>query len=345
MRRMGAAGLVMALCAGGCATASGGDRGDAEVRAVLDAWHLAAAAADETAYFGAMAPGFVFLGTDMTERWDVKSFRDYAHPHFAKGKGWRFRATRRDVVVGDTGTVAWFDEDLATEKLGPARGSGVLVHDEAGWRLAQYVLSTTVPNDRFDAVKRAIDGAGSAAPVGAAVTIGLAHDAVDERATREQLERLLKAYDVSPWLLARAVQIDNTAIPHSHPVLTLHTRHLLQDDELLSTFIHEQLHWWLEANAEATAAAVTELRALFPGLPVGYPEGASTELSSYEHLIVIWLEWHGVRRLLGEERAAQVMAFWTTSHYRALYRLVLKEEARIGAVVERLGLAFPPKAQ
>ena len=29
----------------------------------------------------------------------------------------------------------------------------------------------------------------------------------------------------------------------SHPVLTLHTRHRRDDDLLLSTFLHEQLHW------------------------------------------------------------------------------------------------------
>lgn len=126
----------------------------ADVTSLLDAWHRAAAAADETAYFGAMAPDFVFLGTDMSERWDVASFRQYAHPHFAKGKAWSFRATRRAVVV--RGDMAWFDEDLATEKLGGARGSGVLARAGGAWRLVQYVLSLTIPNERFDAVRKAL---------------------------------------------------------------------------------------------------------------------------------------------------------------------------------------------
>lgn len=69
----------------------------------------------------------------------------------------------------------------------------------------------------------------------------------DERsvATKVQLERLLDSYDLSPWLYTRSVAIDADAIPHSHPVLTLHTRHLDDDRLLLSTFVHEQLHWFL----------------------------------------------------------------------------------------------------
>jgi hypothetical protein len=66
-------------------------------------------------------------------------------------------AVRRDVVLEPgpvrAGSVAWFDEDLETVNLGPARGSGVLVRDDLGWRIAQYNLAITVPNERFDAVR------------------------------------------------------------------------------------------------------------------------------------------------------------------------------------------------
>ena len=51
--------------------------------------------------------------------------------------------------------MAWFDEDLATPNLGPARGSGVLVKRGAEWKLSQYNLAITVPNARFEAVKKA----------------------------------------------------------------------------------------------------------------------------------------------------------------------------------------------
>lgn len=128
------------------------------IASVLDDWHDAAAKADETRYFGHLTEDAVFMGTDATERWDKKAFRAYASPHFAKGKAWRFKAARRAIVLSRGGEVAWFDEDLVTEKLGPARGSGVLVRAGQGWQIAQYNLSITIPNERFEAVRQAIAG-------------------------------------------------------------------------------------------------------------------------------------------------------------------------------------------
>lgn len=144
------------------APASGGAI-DAEVARVLDDWHDAAAKADEERYFAHFAEGGVFLGTDMTERWTVPDFRRYAHPHFAKGKAWTMRATRREVTF--VGSAAWFDEDLETARLGPARGSGVLVRDDTGkWKIAQYNLSVPIPNEKFGEVRALIDGAPKPAP-------------------------------------------------------------------------------------------------------------------------------------------------------------------------------------
>ncbi len=130
-----------------------------QVRAVLDDWHQAAAAADEVRYFGHLATSAVFLGTDATERWNLEAFRAFAKPYFAKGKAWTFKATRRAVMFSKDGTVAWFDEDLATEVLGPCRGTGVLVFDAGRWQITHYSLSLTVPNDVFDDVKKIIDAA------------------------------------------------------------------------------------------------------------------------------------------------------------------------------------------
>jgi hypothetical protein len=125
------------------------------IAAALDDFHDAAAHADEERYFAHFAPSGTFLGTDATERWDVAAFRAFAHPFFARGKAWTFRASRRAVVV--RGETAWFDEDLATDTLGPARGSGVLVLREGRWLLEQYVLSITVPNERFREVRELLE--------------------------------------------------------------------------------------------------------------------------------------------------------------------------------------------
>ena len=127
----------------------------AAIGAALDDFHDAAAKADEARYFNHFAEDGVFLGTDATERWGTAAFRAYAHPHFEKKKAWSFRSIRRVITVDKGGAVAWFDEDLATPNLGPARGSGVLVKRGAEWKIGQYNLAITVPNDRFEAVKKA----------------------------------------------------------------------------------------------------------------------------------------------------------------------------------------------
>ena len=76
----------------------------------------------------------------------------------------------------------------------------------------------------------------------ATIEIRLRQGTTGEAQTRDQLRRLLATYDLSPWLYTRSVVIDERAIPFSHPFLTLHTRHLKDDDLLLSTFVHEQFH-------------------------------------------------------------------------------------------------------
>jgi ketosteroid isomerase-like protein len=117
-----------------------------EIAQVLDAFHAAAAAADEEAYFALFAPDAVFLGTDATERWGVAAFRAFAHPHFASGKGWKYVPRGRAITFADDGDVAWFDEMLDHEKYGELRGTGVLVKREGAWKVAQYNLTFTVPN-------------------------------------------------------------------------------------------------------------------------------------------------------------------------------------------------------
>jgi hypothetical protein len=135
------------------------DRAAAErsIATALDDFHDAAAHADEARYFAHFADDGVFLGTDATERWDVAAFRAYAHPRFASGKAWSFHATRRAISVSGDAHFAYFDEDLATERLGPARGSGVLVATGGGWKIEQYNLTVVIPNERFAGVRALLE--------------------------------------------------------------------------------------------------------------------------------------------------------------------------------------------
>jgi ketosteroid isomerase-like protein len=122
------------------------------IDAMLDGWHDAAAKADETRYFAAMAPEFVFLGTDATERWDRASFRAFAHPYFAKGKAWTFVPRDRHVILSPRGDVAWFDEKLDSASYGDCRGTGVVRRIAGEWKIAHYNLTIPIPNDLAKAV-------------------------------------------------------------------------------------------------------------------------------------------------------------------------------------------------
>jgi hypothetical protein len=165
--------------------------------------------------------------------------------------------------------------------------------------------------------------------------IKLAHNSATEQQTGDQLERLLKTYDVSPWLYTKSIIVDDTAIPHSHPVLTLHTRHLRDDALLLSTVVHEQFHWFLVQKDAQMQEAVKELRTQYPSVP---PEGANGEQSTYLHLLVCYLEWGADERVLGELAARQVIEFWSTDHYPWVYTTLLHDRREIGQIVSKHGL-------
>lgn len=125
------------------------ENAEQEISRLLDGWHEAAARADFDGYFGAMAEKAVFIGTDATENWDKKAFMAFSKPYFDQGKAWSFRAVERNIYVGETGETAWFDELLDTW-MQLCRGSGVAIRQNGEWKIAHYVLSLTVPNERIE---------------------------------------------------------------------------------------------------------------------------------------------------------------------------------------------------
>jgi hypothetical protein len=163
--------------------------------------------------------------------------------------------------------------------------------------------------------------------------ITLKHGTPDEVRTRDQLRGLLATYDVSPWIYTTSIVIDERAIPFSHPVLTLHTRHTKDDDLLLSTFVHEQFHWFFAERREPTELAIADLRKLFPTVPAGGTAGARDENSTYLHLLVCYLEQQADVRLLGELKTKQVMDFWATDHYTWVYQTVIGRSREIGQIM------------
>lgn len=167
----------------------------------------------------------------------------------------------------------------------------------------------------------------------AKLEIALKHGTQNEARTRDQLQRLMATYDLSPWIYTKSIVVDERAIPFSHPVLTIHTRHAKDDELLLSTFVHEQLHWFLTERPEATEQAIADLRTLFPTVPSGGTEGARDEYSTYLHLLVCHLERRADLQLFGELKTKQVMDFWATDHYTWVYQTVVSRSRDIDRIM------------
>jgi len=163
-----------------------------------------------------------------------------------------------------------------------------------------------------------------------AVKITTAHNTPRETQTKAMLERVLADYDLKKYLFTSTVVIEERAINHAFPTLTLNGRFADSEDELLASFVHEQLHWHLR-DRPGMQDAVATLRRWYPRVPVGGTEGADSEYSTYGHLIDCFLEVQAVRQLIGPERTDSVIR--NKGHYTWIYATVLRDESRIAGLV------------
>ena len=171
------------------------------------------------------------------------------------------------------------------------------------------------------------------------IEIDLARGTPREQLAKQTLEQILASHDLSKYTFTRKVVIEQGATNHAFPILTLNPYFASSPDELLSSYIHEQLHWHLRNRAAQQQAAVTELRGLYPRVPVGLPASAENEYSTYGHLVDCYLEILADRELLGAERTASVIH--SKPWYTWIYTTVLADENQIAGVVNRHQLRVP----
>lgn len=167
------------------------------------------------------------------------------------------------------------------------------------------------------------------------IWIGVENGTDREILMETELRGLLRKYDLEPWILTRRVLIDEEQIPHSHPVLTIHTRALGDELDVLSTFVHEQLHW-LEEDPWLSDfhAAMEAYESLFPDVPSSGEGGASSDRSTYRHLLVCDMEYQAMTALVGETAARETLA--EATQYEWIYDKVLNDR-RIRAVALKYG--------
>jgi hypothetical protein len=171
------------------------------------------------------------------------------------------------------------------------------------------------------------------------IAIELCQNTNDAKAVRRRLRSLMRRFDLSPLMTTARIRVNADVIPHSHPILTLNTRWANDSPRLLADLLHEQIHWWLSGRLNKLDRALTILRTRYRDVPVGRPEGADDLYSTYLHLVVNWLEFTALARYLGIERARTILAGQT--HYRWVYRTVLRDAGAIGSILARSGLRLP----
>src|SRR6266542_4774888 len=76
----------------------------------------------------------------------------------------------------------------------------------------------------------------------ALVVVALAHGTPREQATKARLEQLLASYDLRDYTFTQRVVIEEGVINHAFPTLTLNVGFADSSDELLSSYVHEQIH-------------------------------------------------------------------------------------------------------
>lgn len=171
------------------------------------------------------------------------------------------------------------------------------------------------------------------------VVVNTFNNTPTEQRTKAALLRLLDQYDLEPYLYTKEIMVQDSVIPHSHPVLTVNTNDTT-DLLVLSTLLHEQMHWYSLYLEEKSETFISTMKERYPEVPTSLPEGGHSEESTYLHLLVNYLEYEALRRVTGVEQAEEVMKHWTTHHYTWIYKTVLEDYAQLNELALSLGIDF-----
>ena len=142
------------------------------------------------------------------------------------------------------------------------------------------------------------------------IYLDLDHARREAERVRDMLRALRRRHDLSRFEYTRIVRIVPGGDTFSHPMLTLGNRFAEHEDLLLSTYLHEQMHWYLwyldTPERDPVAPFFDELVRRYPEAPTELPDGARSYESTYLHLVINWLEVAATSEFIGRVRACAV---------------------------------------
>lgn len=156
-------------------------------------------------------------------------------------------------------------------------------------------------------------------------------DSREER-IKEILQDLLTKYDLSRYDFTDKVHIKRLVTPHSHPVLTLNT-YTYNENSILSTYLHEQIHWFMSQNNQQVNEAIQDLRDRYPEVPVGGSEGAHDEHSTYLHLIICPIEYKLLKNFISDNAAKKVIE--ESNVYKWIYKTTIKDYESLMKIINK----------
>jgi len=172
------------------------------------------------------------------------------------------------------------------------------------------------------------------------IDIDLDHARREGERVRDVLAALRRRHDLARYEYTGFVRIVPAGDTFARPdagILTLSNRFAETEDALLSTYLHEQMHFYLwylgTPEQDMVAPFMDELVRRYPDAPTEPPDGARGYDATYLHLVVNWLEIAATSEFVGRERAFAVAR--AQRSYRWIYRTVLKDWDLLGELYER----------
>jgi hypothetical protein len=154
----------------------------------------------------------------------------------------------------------------------------------------------------------------------------------------QNLQHLIKIYNLTPLIFTKQIYIQSKVIPKSHPVLTLNTRHAENPNRLLADFIHEQLHWYLEIKQDTYLKIRPELEKNWPSLPTNGV--AQSPESTYLHLVICTLEYDLLIKFLGLMEANKILkdTIYKDKIYPWIYLQIYEQHKSIMELIRKFEL-------
>jgi hypothetical protein len=152
------------------------------------------------------------------------------------------------------------------------------------------------------------------------------------------LDSLCARYDVTPFVFTQRVRIEPGGAVRSGAVLTLGTQSIGDPPRFLAEFLGQQMRWFLAAREAALGAAVAALETSFPDFHAQNRELADHPASLFRMVAAAWLELQAMLRFFDSDDVEDVLRSHDAA--RPVYRLVLRNRAAIGRIMEEHGLAI-----